>query len=120
MSKNEIMNLANENNFDYTYNDARVSEERFVYKKLQEIELSKEAQDVLDKAIELTKKSFNMRKTFDVEHPEYQIMNWDCGWYQIKAVLKEYFPNELKEFQKLYKILADKMRPMVYELGFLK
>ena len=120
MSKNDIMALANENNFAYTYNDARVSEERFVYKKLQEIELSKEAQDVLDKAIELTKKSFKYREMFNQEHPEYQIMNWDCGWYQIKAVLKEYFADDLKEFQELYKILADKMRPMVYELGFLK
>lgn len=120
MSKNEIMQLANKNNFDFTYNDARVSEERFVYKKLQEIELSKEAQDVLDKAIELTKKSFKYREMFNHEHPEYQIMNWDCGWYQIKAVLKEYFKEDLEEFSKLYKILADKMRPMVYELGFLK
>lgn len=120
MSKNDIMALANKNNFDLTYNDARVSEERFVYKKLQEIELSKEAQDVLDKAIELTKKSFKYREMFNQEHPEYQIMNWDCGWYQIKAVLKEYFADDLKDFQGLYKILADKMRPMVYELGFLK
>ncbi len=120
MSKDEIMKLANENNFDFTYNGAKVSEERFVYKKLQEIELSKEAQDVLNKAIDLTKKSFKYREMFNQEHPEYQIMNWDCGWYQIKAVLKEYFPDDLKEFQELYKILADKMRPMVYELGFLK
>ncbi len=120
MSKDEIMTLANEYNFDYTYNDARVSEERFVYKKLQEIELSKEAQDVLNKAIELTKKSFKFRDLFNQEHPEYQIMNWDCGWYQVKAVLKEYFADDLKEFQELYKTLADKMRPMVYELGFLK
>lgn len=120
MSKNDIMALADENNFDITYNDARVSEERFVYKKLQEIELSKEAQDVLNKAIELTKKSFKYREMFNQEHPEYQIMNWDCGWYQIKAVLKEYFTDDLKEFQDSYKILADKMRPMVYELGFLK
>lgn len=120
MSKKEIMDLANENKFDFTYNDARVSEERFVYKKLQEVELSKEAQDVLNKAIELTKKSFKYREMFNQEHPEYQIMNWDCGWYQIKAVLKEYFSDDLKEFQELYKTLADKMRPMVYELGFLK
>ena len=120
MSKNEIMELANQNNFDYTYNDARTSDERFVYKKLQEIELSKEAQNVLNKAIELTKKSFKYRELFNQEHPEYQIMNWDCGWYQIKALLKEYFNDDLKEFQERYKILADKMRPMVYELGFLK
>lgn len=34
------------------------------------------------------------------------------------------FKNEkditLKEFRSLYKQLADKMRPMIYELGFLK
>lgn len=53
-------------------------------------------------------------------HPEYQIMNWDCGWYQIKALAKEYGKNQLDEFNVLYKALADKMRPMVFALGFLK
>jgi hypothetical protein len=120
MSKNDIMQMSEENNFDFTYNDAKVSNERYVYTKLQGIELSKEAKDVLDKAIDLTKKSFKYRELFNDEHPEYQIMNWDCGWYQIKGMLKEYMPNELKEFTELYKKLADKMRPMVYELGFLK
>ena len=120
MSRNDIMSLANENNFDFTWNDANVSNERYVYEKLQGIELSAEAQAVLDKAIELTKKSFRYRELFNEEHPEYQIMNWDCGWYQIKGMLKEYIPNELKEFNELFKTLADKMRPMVYELGFLK
>ena len=120
MSKNDIMSLAEENSFDFTYNDAKVSNERYVYTKLQGIELSKEAKDVLDKAIDLTKKSFRYRELFNDERPEYQIMNWDCGWYQIKGMLKEYMPNELKEFTELYKKLADKMRPMVYELGFLK
>ena len=57
---------------------------------------------------------------FNDEHPEYQILNWDCGWYQIKGMLKEYMPNEYKEFTNVYKKLADKMQPMVYELGFLK
>lgn len=120
MSKDEIMNLAAKNNFDYTYNDARVSEERFVYKKLQKIKLSQKAQNVLNKAIELTEKSFKYRELFHQEHPEYQIINWDCGWYQIKAVLKEYMKDDLDEFSKVYKQLADKMRPTVYELGFLK
>jgi len=120
MPKDEIISLANENGIDFTYNDARVSNERYVYTKLQGIELSQEAKAVLDKAIELTKMSFKYRELFNDEHPEYQILNWDCGWYQIKGMLKEYFPNELKEFNELYKALADKMRPMVYELGFLK
>jgi len=120
MSRDEVMDLANENGFDFTYNDAKVSGERYVYEKLQQIDLSKEAQAVLDKATELTINSFKYRELFNDEHPEYQIMNWDCGWYQIKGMLKEFMPNEYKEFVELFKALAEKMRPMVYELGFLK
>lgn len=120
MGKDEIISLANENGFDFTYNDAKVSSERYVYEKLQQIDLSKEAQAVLDKATELTINSFKYRELFNDEHPEYQIMNWDCGWYQIKGMLKEFMPNEYKEFVELFKALAEKMRPMVYELGFLK
>jgi hypothetical protein len=103
-----------------TYNDAKVSQERFVYNKLQKITLSQQAQAVLDKAIQLTKKSFEYRELFNSEFPQYQILNWDCGWYQIKAILKQYFKQDLEDFSKLYKILADKMKPLVYELGFLK
>ena len=120
MSREEMMSLANENNNDECYNDANVSSERYVYTKLQGIELSKEAQAVLDKARELVRKTFAYRNLFNEEHPEYQILNWDCGWYQIKGMLKEYMPNDLKDFNELFKALADKMRPMVYELGFLK
>ena len=112
--------MSNDYDFDFTFNDANVSNERYVYTKLQGIELSEEAKAVLDNAIELTKASFKYREMFDEEHPEYQIMNWDCGWYQIKGMLKEFMPEALKEFNELYKKLADKMRPMVYELGFLK
>lgn len=120
MSKDEIKKLANENNNDDCYNDCNSSNERYVYNLLNGIELSEDAKAVLDKAKELVVKSFKYRSLFNEEHPEYQINNWDCGWYQIKALVKEYMPNEYKEFNELYKKLADKMRPMVYELGFLK
>lgn len=122
MSKQEMLDLAEEYNNDYTYEDALNSEERFVYLKLQEIknDLSPEAKAVLDKATDLVKSSFKYRELFNESHPEYQINNWDCGFYQIKALLKEFMPDDLKEFRALYKQLADKMRPMVYELGFLK
>ena len=60
------------------------------------------------------------QQIFNGTHPEYQIMNWDCGWYQIKALAKEYDKAEYEEFVKLYKALENKMRPMVYTLGFLK
>lgn len=120
MSKNDIMQLANDYGFDFTFNDANVSSERYVYTKLQGIELSQEAKAVLNMAIDLVNASFKYREMFYEEHLEYQIMNWDCGWYQIKGMLKEYMPNALKEFNELFKALGDKMRPMVYELGFLK
>ena len=122
MSKQEMLDLAEEYNNDYTYEDALNSEERFVYLKLQEIkdDISPEAKAVLDKATDLVKSSFKYREMFNESHPEYQINNWDCGFYQIKALLKEFMPDDLKEFRVLYKQLADKMRPMIYELGFLK
>ena len=120
MSKSEMESLANEYNNDECYNDAHTSPERFVYKKLQEIELSPEAQAVLDKACDIVRNTFKYRELFNEDHPEYQINNWDCGFYQIKALAKEYAKDDLEEFKKLYKQLADKMRPMVYELGFLK
>lgn len=93
--------------------------ERFVYKKLQTATLSPDAQAVLDKATELLKSSFVYRAEFDKKHPEYHIMSWDAGWYQIKGMLKEYDSDGLKQFNELYKQLEDRMRPLVYELGFL-
>ena len=120
MSKSEIESLALKYDNDYCFNDAHSSRERFVYEKLQTITLSVQAQAVLDKASDIVRKTFKYRTQFNKEHPEYQINNWDCGFYQIKALCKKYMPEELKEFKEVYKKLADKMRPMVYELGFLK
>ena len=119
-SKDEMSELANENCNDECYNDANASADRYVYGYLNTIELSKEAEDVLNKAKEIVRKTFKSRNIFNEEHPEYQINNWDCGWYQIKALAKDYTPDDLKEFNELYKKLSDKMRPMVYTLGFLK
>lgn len=120
MSKQEIEDLANTYKNDDCYADVHTASERFVYQKLQEIELSPEAQAVLDKANEIVKKTFLYRNLYNDSHPEVQINNWDCGFYQIKMLCKEYMPDLLKEFKEIYKALADKMRPMVYELGFLK
>ena len=120
MSKSEIESLALKYNNDYCFNDAHSSSERFVYTKLQDISLSPEARAVLDKANDIVRKTFKYREQFNKEHPEYQINNWDCGFYQINKLCKEYMPELLKEFKEVYKALADKMRPMVYELGFLK
>lgn len=120
MSKSDIMRLAEDNSNDFAYDDARTSDERFVYTWLQNHKLSKEAQAVLDKAIEMVKKSFKYRELFAEDNPNYQISNWDAGFYQLKALWKQYLPDDFSEFKSLYKNLTDKMRPMVYELGFLR
>lgn len=120
MGKDEITKLANNNDLTTTYNDVRTSNERYVFSKLQTITLSSDAQAVLDKANEIVRNTFSYREMFDQEHPEYQILNWDCGWYQIKALAKEYTKTDYDEFVKLFKTLENKMRPMVYTLGFLK
>jgi hypothetical protein len=97
--------------------------DRFVYDKIKGIEsvngFSDDAQAVLDKARELVAKSFKYRKLFAQTHPQYQIETWDAGWYQVKAILKEYMKDELDEFNKMYKEFENRMRPLVYELGFL-
>ena len=120
MSRKEMMLLANENGNDVCYQDANVSTDRYVYNLLQNITLSNEAQLVLDKACELVRKTFKYRMMFDEDNENYQINNWDCGWYQIKTLAKEYAKDDFEEFKTLYKKLSDKMLPMVYELGFLR
>jgi hypothetical protein len=120
MSKEDMLGLSEEFSNDDCYNDARVSDERYVYKLLQGIELSDEAQAVLDKAREIVRKTFKYRKMFNEEHENYQINNWDASYYQMKPLWKEYAKEDFEQFKELYKKLADKMRPMVYELGFLK
>jgi hypothetical protein len=122
MSKEEMTNLANNNNYPELYNDVRTDSDRYVYNLLfgeQRIydQLSDEAKDVLDTATNLVRLSFGMRRNFadDTNH----LNSWDAGYAQLKLIWKEYFPEQFKEFRQKYKVLEDKMRPMVYELGFL-
>jgi hypothetical protein len=122
MSKEEMVNLANQNNYGELYNDARTDSDRYVYNLLfgeQRIydQLSDEAKDVLDSASNLVRLSFGMRRNFadDTNH----LNSWDAGYAQLKLLWKEYYPEQFKEFREKYKVLENKMRPMVYELGFL-
>lgn len=122
MSKDEMLSLSNDFDNEEMYEDCLNSEERYVYTWLQEhySELSPLAKEVLEMACDLVRKSMKYRQMFNDENEEYQMNNWDCGWYQIKAMLKSYMPNELKTFNDLYKTFAEQLKPMVYELGFLK
>ena len=121
MSKNDVEKMAIKHNNKEILDDLnKFGEERFVYKYLQDKKLSKESQEVLDKAVELIEKSFEYRDLFNQENPKYNINTWDAGWYQIKTILKEYLKEDLDEFNKIYSSLENKLKDSVYELGFLK
>ena len=124
MSKEQMMELSEKKYFDDLYRDARSSDERYVYTLLHKEglyeKLSPDAKEVLDMATELVKLTFDMREILHNEHPEYHLNAWDAGWYQIKLILKQFYPEKLKDFTKKYKDFEDRMRPLVYELGFLR
>jgi len=122
VSKDRMKELADENGYDNLYNDARTSSDRHVYNLLFGEEriydkLSDDAKAVLDKATELVEQSLQMRQVMADDHNHLD--SWDAGYAQLKLVWKEYFEEDFKEFRQLYKNLEDRMRPLVYELGFL-
>lgn len=119
IKRESMIELANKYNNTVCYQDAHTDNERFIYEYLKSTELSKEATDVLQKASLLVSSSFRYRIVFDMEHPEYQINNWDAGWYQVKALLKQYDKKGVADFSKKFDVLSRKMLPKVYELGFL-
>lgn len=122
MSREEMMNLADEVGFEELYNDANESNDRYVWKVLNDIPISDEARKVLEKARDIVRKSFKYRKMIHMDHPEYHLQAWDAGWYQIKKLCSELpmLKEDMDEFKTLYKALKEKMKPMVYELGFLR
>lgn len=123
ISVDKMKELADQNGYDELYNDARTSPDRYVHKLLFGEEriydkLSLDAKLVLDKATELVERSMELRQVMASE--ENHLNSWDAGYAQLKLVWKEYFQEDFKEFRQLYKNLEDRMRPLVYELGFLK
>ena len=122
MSVDRMKAISDGMGYDELYNDARTSSDRHVYKLLFGPEniyekLSPDTKAVLDKATELVELSMEMRQV--MANDENHLNSWDAGYAQLKLVWKEYFPEQFKEFRQLYKNMEDRMRPLVYELGFL-
>ena len=57
---------------------------------------------------------------------ELKLNRADVGWYQIRNAIKkrnesgDFVPVDFSPFEQAYKALGDKLRPQVYELGFLR
>ena len=124
MSRDRMTQLANENNNAFMFNDARTSKERYVYTLLNNPEISSlltpTAKQLLDMATAMMEKTVKYRPLFESDHPNHHIHTWDAGYYQLKDLWKEYLPEEFKIFRNLFKQFENELRPLVYQLGFLR
>ena len=100
-------------------------ESDFMVEYLKDKTLSVEAQSVLDEGKKLWQAYFAHTDVRSVRD-ELKLNRPDVGWYQIRKALEarntsgDFPPVDFKPFQETYKVLTEKLRPMVYELGFLK
>ncbi len=87
--------------------------------------LSAEAQAVLDAGRTLWQAYFAHTDVRAVRD-ELKLNRPDVGWYQIRNALKkrnasgDFLPLDFSPFEQAYQTLSDKLRPQVFELGFLK
>ena len=88
---------------------------------------SKESIAVLVSGREIWREYFRRFSSFDYAIREkFKLNRPDVGWYQIRQALKAYGesaegrPTDFTKFESAYRALADKLRPKVYEYGFLK
>ncbi len=89
--------------------------------------LSPEAQAVLTAGKTLWQAYFkDIDKDGRTVRDELKLNRPDVGWYQIRNALKkrnesgDVVPVDFSAFEDAYKQLGDKLRPQVYELGFLR
>ncbi len=86
---------------------------------------SPEARSVLDAGRNLWRTYFSQNDNKSVRD-EFKLNRPDVGWYQIRNALKARnesgtaVPVSLEPFQTAYAALSEKLRPLVYELGFLR
>lgn len=100
-------------------------ESDFMVRYLADKTLSSEAQDVLDAGRTLWQVYFSHTDVRSVRD-EYKLNRADVGWYQIRNALKarnasgDTTPINYAPFEQAYQTLTDKLRPLVFSLGFLR
>jgi hypothetical protein len=83
------------------------------------LDLSPEARDVLARLDALWLASLPVRESFARARPELHLLAWDAGVYQLKHLWREHFAEDWEALRASHKRLADKLRPGVYDFGFL-
>jgi hypothetical protein len=104
--------------------DARRAKTPFVADWLERNRFSHDAAAVLAGAVELVRLAAPSRE--DAEE-RFQLLRWDAGWYQLeKGIYKnsdversEEQDDAFEDFTSRWKMLGDRLRPGIYEWGFL-
>ena len=100
-------------------------ESDFMVQYLAGKKLSKEAKAVLESGKILWQAYFAKTDTYNIR-AEFKLNRPDVGWYQIRNALKKRNQNgdgievDFQPFEDAYKALSEKLRPQVFELGFLR
>jgi hypothetical protein len=107
--------------FSETEVGAKRYESDFMVRYMAGMTFSPEAQAVLDEGRKLFAR-FHAISFPNKVRQEYKLGRADAGWYQVRRSLEAYGEIELTDFDPFkgaYAALTEKLRPMVYELGFL-
>ncbi|NBV07220.1 MAG: hypothetical protein EBS06_08335 [Proteobacteria bacterium] len=100
-------------------------ESDFMAQYLADKKLSTLAEAVLEAGRELWKAYFSQVDVHSVRD-EFKLNRSDVGWYQVRKALAarnssgDFAPVSFDEFESAYKNLTEKLKPQVFELGFLR
>lgn len=124
LSKADIKTLADKHKYASMGFDIADDNERYVYKKLQELApyLSPESKKVLYYAKEVIKDTFGLRRILNDDYPEFNFMAWDAGWEQIRRLMTHgQKPDSYKNgFIPSYEDLEKRINGYIYKYGFLE
>jgi hypothetical protein len=96
-------------------------ESDFMVRHMQGMAFSPEAKGVLEEGQKLWTR-FHATSFPRAIHDDLKLGRPDAGWYQVRRALQAYGDIELTDFDPFnaaYATLSAKLRPMVFELGFL-
>lgn len=100
-------------------------ESDFMVRYMEGKTFSPEAQAVLDEGKKIWQAYFKQSFNHKIRE-ELKLNRPDVGWYQIRQALKAQnesgnsVPVSFAAFESAYKALSEKLRPQVYQYGFLK
>ncbi|MGL4593286.1 MAG: hypothetical protein ACRCUY_01000, partial [Thermoguttaceae bacterium] len=100
-------------------------ESDFMKRYMSDKKFSRQSQVVLNAGRELWKAYFSQTDG-KATRDQFCLNRSDVGWYQVRSVLKarnesgDFVPVSFAAFEKAYNVLTEKLRPQVYEYGFLR